>query len=117
MEYPQYKNHYLLKNSKYSFLRKTSCVKCEDIRNVDKVRLSDHLGNIDTYDLDVSSGCTTSYPTPLKRGSIIYNFFINSPLSDTLSSKYHKVNYSLINQCHMLHLKLYIQLLCSNQIL
>ena len=68
MEYPQYKNHYLLKNSKYSFLRKTSCVKCEDIRNVDKVRLSDHLGNIDTYDLDVSSGCTTSYPTPLKKG-------------------------------------------------
>lgn len=49
---PKYKNHYLLKKSKYPFLRETSCVKCEDIRNVDKIRLSDHLGNIDSQDLN-----------------------------------------------------------------
>ena len=52
IEYPQYKNHYLLKKSKYPFLRDTACVKCEDIRNLDKIRLLDHLGNIDTKDLN-----------------------------------------------------------------
>ncbi|MGL5244679.1 MAG: type II toxin-antitoxin system PemK/MazF family toxin [Sarcina sp.] len=52
VNYPQYKNHYLLKKSKYTFLRDTSCVKCEDIRNLDKIRLLDHLGNIDTKDLE-----------------------------------------------------------------
>lgn len=51
-EYPKYKNHYLLKKTKYSFLKDTSCVKCEDIRNIDKIRILDHLGNIDTGDLD-----------------------------------------------------------------
>ena len=49
---PKYKNHYLLKKSKYPFLRETSCVKCEDIRNIDKIRLSDHLGNIDSQDFN-----------------------------------------------------------------
>lgn len=52
VEYPMYKNHYLLKKSKYPFLDANSCIKCEDIRNVDKIRLVDHLGNIDTADLD-----------------------------------------------------------------
>ena len=51
VEHPKYKNHYILRKSKYPFLDKNSCVKCEDIRNIDKIRLVDHLGNIDTVDL------------------------------------------------------------------
>lgn len=52
VEYPKYQNHYLLKQSKYNFLSKTSCVKCEDIRSIDKIRIAEHLGNIDTQDLN-----------------------------------------------------------------
>lgn len=51
VEYPQYKNHYLLKQSKYAFLRDNSCVKCEDMRSVDKVRVAEHLGNINVNDM------------------------------------------------------------------
>lgn len=51
VQYPQYRNHYLLKISNYPFLRDTSCVKCEDIRCVDKVRIIDHLGNVNVEDL------------------------------------------------------------------
>lgn len=48
---PKYRNHYLLKKDMYTFLRDTSCVKCEDIRTIDKIRVSDHLGNIDINDI------------------------------------------------------------------
>lgn len=51
IQYPQYKNHYILKKSNYPFLSETSCAKCEDIRCVDKVRILDHLGNIGVSDM------------------------------------------------------------------
>ena len=43
---PRYKNHYILYKSDYPFLGNDSCVKCEDIRVIDKVRVREHLGNI-----------------------------------------------------------------------
>lgn len=48
---PKYDNHYILLKSKYKFLDEDSCLKCEDIRTVDKVRIMDHLGNVDLSDL------------------------------------------------------------------
>ena len=48
---PAYKNHYLLYKSKYSFLNADSCVKFEDIRCVDKVRINNFLGNVELSDL------------------------------------------------------------------
>ncbi|KEH88404.1 hypothetical protein Z966_03885 [Clostridium novyi A str. NCTC 538] len=50
---PMYKNHMILRKSKYSFLKDDSCVKCEDIRAVDKVRIKEHLGNIDKMDMQL----------------------------------------------------------------
>lgn len=50
---PKYKNHYILLKSKYPFLNEDSCVKFEDIKTVDKVRIGEHLGNIDVKDLDL----------------------------------------------------------------
>lgn len=50
---PKYSNHYVLLKSKYSFLSDDSCIKCEDIWSVDKVRLCEHLGNIDINDLNM----------------------------------------------------------------
>jgi len=51
IQYPQYRNHYILKKSNYPYLRDNSCVKCEDIRCVDKVRIIDHLGNVSFEDM------------------------------------------------------------------
>lgn len=50
---PKYANHFVFHKSKYTFLDDDSCIKCEDIRSVDKVRIKDHLGNIDPKDLDI----------------------------------------------------------------
>lgn len=50
---PRYRNHYILHRLKYNFLTDDSCVKFEDIRIVDKVRVREHLGNIDSIDLDL----------------------------------------------------------------
>lgn len=49
---PKYNNHYILKKANYDFLIKDSCIKCEDIRAVDKVRVNEHLGNINVEDLE-----------------------------------------------------------------
>lgn len=43
---PKYKNHYVFYKKDYPFLDDNSCIKCEDIRMIDKVRIRDHLGNI-----------------------------------------------------------------------
>lgn len=48
---PRYRNHYLLKKAKYSFLDRDSVVKFEDIRSVDVVRLRQLRGNIDETDM------------------------------------------------------------------
>jgi len=48
---PKYKNHYLLKKSKYAFLDQDSAVKFEDIRSVDVVRLRQLRGNVDSVDM------------------------------------------------------------------
>lgn len=48
---PMYKNHYILLKSKYNFLREDSCIKFEDTRSVDKVRVMNFIGNIDISDL------------------------------------------------------------------
>lgn len=49
---PKYANHYVFYKAKYDFLTDDSCVKCEDVRSIDKVRIVEHLGNIDPKDLD-----------------------------------------------------------------
>lgn len=49
---PCYANHYILHKANHPFLSDDSCVKCEDIRMVDKVRLKEHLGNISLRDLN-----------------------------------------------------------------
>jgi mRNA interferase MazF len=49
---PKYKNHYIFYKANYSFLDNDSCIKCEDIRMVDKVRVKEHLGNISVTHLD-----------------------------------------------------------------
>lgn len=49
---PCYGNHFILYKDKYSFLSEDSCIKCEDIRAVDLIRIRDHLGNINPDDLD-----------------------------------------------------------------
>lgn len=51
IQHPQYRNHYILRKTSYPFLMANSCVKCEDIRCVDKVRIVDHLGNVSVTDL------------------------------------------------------------------
>lgn len=49
---PKYPFHYFLYKSKYQgALEKDSCVKCEDIRCVDKVRIGQKMGNVSSYDL------------------------------------------------------------------
>lgn len=48
---PKYRSHYFLMKSKYKFLTYDSALKTEDITTVSKIRLGDHLGNIDTDDL------------------------------------------------------------------
>lgn len=43
---PKYNNHFILFKIDYPFLDDDSCIKCEDIRSIDKVRIRDHIGNI-----------------------------------------------------------------------
>jgi mRNA interferase MazF len=50
---PRYKNHFILFADEYSFSRDDLCLKCEDIRVIDKVRIKDHLGNIKKFHLDM----------------------------------------------------------------
>lgn len=47
---PFYRNHFIFKKTKYPFLDQDSCIKCEDIRSIDKIRIQEHLGNIDPED-------------------------------------------------------------------
>lgn len=49
---PKYNNHYFLYKTDYNFLDDDSCIKCEDVRSIDKVRIKEHLGNINPRDLD-----------------------------------------------------------------
>lgn len=48
---PKYRNHYLLKQSNYSFLVQDSVIKFEDIRSIDVVRLRQLRGNISIDDM------------------------------------------------------------------
>ncbi|WP_278549427.1 type II toxin-antitoxin system PemK/MazF family toxin [Paraclostridium bifermentans] len=48
---PKYKNHYVVHKSKYTFLKDDSCIKFEDIRSIDKVRIKNLIGNLDNSDL------------------------------------------------------------------
>lgn len=48
---PKYKNHYILNKSKYDFLRDDSCIKFEDIRSIDKVRIKELIGNLEDDDI------------------------------------------------------------------
>lgn len=48
---PRYPNHYIIYKSNYHFLDDDSCIKFEDIRAIDKVRVGNHLGNIDPADM------------------------------------------------------------------
>jgi len=48
---PRYNNHFIFYKSKYNFLRDDSCIKFEDIRCVDKVRVKELIGNISPDDL------------------------------------------------------------------
>lgn len=48
---PKYRSHYFLYMSKYDFLTYNSALKCEDTITVSKIRLKEHLGNIDSDDL------------------------------------------------------------------
>jgi mRNA interferase MazF len=50
---PKYKNHFILFAHNYPFLDNDSCVKCEDIRVIDKIRIKEHLGNVNRYHLDM----------------------------------------------------------------
>ncbi|WP_102401254.1 type II toxin-antitoxin system PemK/MazF family toxin [Haloimpatiens massiliensis] len=50
---PKYDNHLILWKSKYGFLDDDSCIKCEDIRMVDKVRIQEHIGNIEPQDMNL----------------------------------------------------------------
>lgn len=52
VEVPKYRTHYFLKKSKYTFLSKDSCAKCEHITTVSRIRLGAYLGSIDSEDLD-----------------------------------------------------------------
>lgn len=49
---PYYKHHYIIKKSKHPFLIQDSCLKTEDVRSVDKVRIRDLLGNIDVVEFN-----------------------------------------------------------------
>lgn len=48
---PKYRSHYFLMKSKYDFLKFNSATKAEDVITVSKIRLGEHLGNIDDDDL------------------------------------------------------------------
>lgn len=48
---PKYKNHYIVSKSKYNFLKDDSCIKFEDIRSIDKIRVKELIGNIDNDDI------------------------------------------------------------------
>ncbi len=50
IDIPRYQSHYFLKKEKYPFLEADSAVKCENIRTVSKIRLSDYLGIVDEND-------------------------------------------------------------------
>jgi len=50
---PKYKNHFIFFSDDYPFLDKDSCLKCEDIRVIDKVRIKKHLGNINKFHLNM----------------------------------------------------------------
>lgn len=54
---PMYKNHYMLWQTKYSFLDANSVAKFEDIRSVDVVRLRQLRGNIDIVDMKRMEKC------------------------------------------------------------
>lgn len=47
---PRYPSHYFLKQEKYPFLEEDSVVKCENIRTVSKIRLSDYIGLVSEED-------------------------------------------------------------------
>lgn len=47
---PRYLSHYFLKQENYPFLKSDSAVKCENIRTISKVRLTDYLGLISDDD-------------------------------------------------------------------
>ena len=55
---PKYNNHYILHKENYprkgkiKGLKETSCVKCEDIKCIDKVRIRELLAVVDTNDLN-----------------------------------------------------------------
>lgn len=49
---PKYSYHYFLYMNKYDFLNFDSCVECEQIRTVSKSRISYHLGDISSEDLN-----------------------------------------------------------------
>ncbi len=44
---PYYSHHYILKKENYSFLTQDSCLKVEDIRSIEKVRIRNYLGSVD----------------------------------------------------------------------
>ena len=50
-EVPRYSSHFILKKEKYHFLDYDSTVKTEDIITVSKIRLKEHLGNIEPENL------------------------------------------------------------------
>ena len=50
---PKYRTDFILEKSKYPFLKEDSCLKLQDIRCIDKLRIKEFLGNIDVKDLDL----------------------------------------------------------------
>lgn len=49
---PRLATHYFLKKEVYPFLAQTSAVKVEELTTVNKVRLKQHIGNINDDDLN-----------------------------------------------------------------
>lgn len=49
---PRLKTHYFLQKEVYPFLAQTSAVKLEELTTVNKVRLKQHIGNINDDDLN-----------------------------------------------------------------
>lgn len=49
---PRIRTQFILKQTNYPFLTEDSCIKCEQIRSVSKVRLSHKLGNVEESTLD-----------------------------------------------------------------
>jgi len=51
MDVPRYRTHYFLKKSKYVFLTYDSAAMSEGVKTVSKIRIGQHLGEIDDRDL------------------------------------------------------------------